>query len=589
MIKRMSLRKKIALLLTVSVTVMALLTWIIVYRLERRDLIAENSESLAQSMRLFAEGGEKEGISEARRLFHYWKKIYPDGRLTIIASTGEIIYDSSADPTSMDNHYGRKEIAGAFDQGEGHDVRYSRTLGTWYNYIARKITVPDGEEVVVRLSYPVERLATLARSMGKSFAIALLASLVIIWLMSYIMLSVIMKPLTLLSKAARSISAGEPARFPLTAGSEEIRTLSSTLNSMYDSLQENIEREERSKNELAALIEALPIGIIFADRYNKIRYINGTACELCGCGGNVAAGSAAEVILPSAAITAMLKGADETKLVKLQRKGGQLSLSVSAIGLESGRIIVIEDLTEKIKLEEARRDFFVDAGHEFQTPLSIIRMGLELLKSDKRLKGDEDQDTVDRLIKQQERITGLVDDLLLLVKLDLDPLKENLEETDLRELIDEAVSEARELPAAEALSVEEGELAEEGEAIITVRRADVKRALFNLIENGVKYVSSLGEEGGKVEVSLFKEGGFWKVRVDDNGPGVTASDKDAIFDRFRRGEGHRARAKHAAGGYGLGLSIARRIAERHGGSLLLLPEPKLGGASFELSLPEEKR
>jgi two-component system phosphate regulon sensor histidine kinase PhoR len=73
--------------------------------------------------------------------------------------------------------------------------------------------------------------------------------------------------------------------------------------------------------------------------------------------------------------------------------------------------------------------------------------------------------------------------------------------------------------------------------------------------------------------------------VDDNGPGVTDEERDVIFERFRRGDSHRARSRSSAGGYGLGLSISRKIAEREGGSLEL-GGSSLGGASFIMTLPK---
>ena len=114
---------------------------------------------------------------------------------------------------------------------------------------------------------------------------------------------------------------------------------------------------------------------------------------------------------------------------------------------------------------------------------------------------------------------------------------------------------------------------------------DLRRAIFNLVENGVKYVSSSRGTDGKLEVSVRSEGERILILVEDNGPGVNEEERDLIFERFRRGDSHRARNRSSAGGYGLGLSISRKIAEREGGSLEL-SEPRLGGASFTMTLPK---
>ena len=107
------------------------------------------------------------------------------------------------------------------------------------------------------------------------------------------------------------------------------------------------------------------------------------------------------------------------------------------------------------------------------------------------------------------------------------------------------------------------------------------------MENAHKYIGLGGGEVGHIKVSVEDAGSSWRITVDDDGPGVHDMDKEIIFERFRRGDGHRARGKEKKnGGYGLGLSISRRIAERHGGSLEL-GESRLGGAAFVITLPKD--
>ena len=122
-------------------------------------------------------------------------------------------------------------------------------------------------------------------------------------------------------------------------------------------------------------------------------------------------------------------------------------------------MIVLQDLTEKLRLEEARRDFFIDAGHEFQTPLTIMRTGLELMKSAPQMKEPEraeDVETINSLLRQQERMSSLVDDMLLLVRLDADavPERQALGDVNLRELISDVRDEIEALPHKKNISVE---------------------------------------------------------------------------------------------------------------------------------------
>ncbi|MGI6431623.1 MAG: sensor histidine kinase [Synergistaceae bacterium] len=311
--------------------------------------------------------------------------------------------------------------------------------------------------------------------------------------------------------------------------------------------------------------------------------MNSAASKICGRVGNEPArGLSIEVILPSDEMCSMLDEEDGRRMISLPRSGGS-KIEMSTLTLTRGRMIVLEDLTDKIKLDEARRDFFIDAGHEFQTPLTVIRTGLELLRSGDSLTDIEDIKAVDSMIRQQERISGLVEDLLLLVKLDVDPPGNRREDVDLKEMIRDIVSDVKELPASRKIEIK-ASLPEDDIFINTVY-GDLRRALFNLVENGVKYVSSYREADGRVEVRVRQDDGRIQVVVDDNGPGVTDEERDVIFERFRRGDSHRARSRSSAGGYGLGLSISRKIAEREGGSLEL-GGSSLGGASFIMTLPK---
>ena len=584
MFKKMTLRKKITLMLTLCVVLIGIGIWGFIYRNERIEVIEENRETLSRYLDAFAAAGEQDGLKGIRDIQSLWEKIYPRGRLTVINTMGEVVIDSKSDPNEMDNHYKRPEIIKAFEDGSGSELRYSKTQSEWQNYMAKRVIIPGipGQGMVIRLSYPLEELNSLALSMAKPFLYSLEIMLFFVLLGSYLMLHFVTKPLDLLSESAQTIAAGGTARFPIT-NDPQIQNLSNALNSMSDSLKLSVREAQERKEELSLLVGALPVGVILIDEARKIRYMNSAASKICGRAGNEPArGLSIEVILPSDEMCSMLDEGDGRRMISLSRSGGS-KIEMSTLTLTRGRMIVLEDLTDKIKLDEARREFFIDAGHEFQTPLTVIRTGLELLKSGDSLTDIEDIKAVDSMIRQQERISGLVEDLLLLVKLDVDPQGNRREEVDLKEIVRDIISDVKELPASRKIEIK-AILPEEDITVRTVY-GDLRRALFNLVENGVKYVSSSRETEGRIEVTVQEDDHNIHIYVDDNGPGVTEEDRDIIFEKFRRGDSHRARSRSSAGGYGLGLSISRKISEREGGSLEL-GRSSLGGASFIMTLPK---
>ncbi len=583
MFRGMTIRKKIVVLLTTAVLIITIAAWGLIYRSERGKLIEINNEMLSRYITVFSDVVEKDGINGVSDTFQLWGKAYPEGRITIINAAGEVIFDSKANWRELDNHYKRPEVLGAFASGSFSELRYSITQGEWVNYKAQKVVLPgDGGAAVVRLSYPVTDLKGLGWTMGKKFISSLEILLILIWGGAYWMLKLIMRPLGSISRAAEIIASGGEARFPIT-DDPQIQSLSNALNSMSDSLKLSVKEAQERKEEIAVLVGALPIGLILIDDERKIRYMNLAASGICGFGERIPArGASVEIILPCEEMCRRLDLQDGVSMVTMKRDSG-MKIEMTTLTLSRGRLIIMQDFTEKIKLEEARRDFFIDAGHEFQTPLTVIRTGLELLKNGRVLKDADDLKSVDSMIGQQERISRLVDDLLFLVRLDIDPLQVGQEEISLSSMCKDLEAEVNNLPQISAVDFQTSVPQED--ALFKGRYDDIKRALFNLLENSVKYVSSFRSEGGIVRFEAADCGSEWEITVDDNGPGIPEGSESIIFERFRRGDHARARNGKVPGGYGLGLSISRRIAERHGGSLTLV-ESKLGGAAFKFTLPK---
>ena len=250
MFKKMTLRKKIALLLTISVVFIGIAVWGFIYRNERREVIEENREVLSRYLGLFAAEGEGRGIEGIREAQAFWEKTYPEGRLTVINTMGEVVIDSKSDPNEMDNHYKRPEIIKAFEDGSGSELRYSKTQSEWQNYMARRVIIPGtpGQGLVIRLSYPLEELNSLAASMARPFLYSLELMLLVVLLGSYLMLHFVTKPLDLLSGSAETIAAGGTARFPIT-NDPQMQNLSNALNSMSDSLKLSVREAQERKED----------------------------------------------------------------------------------------------------------------------------------------------------------------------------------------------------------------------------------------------------------------------------------------------------------------------------------------------------
>lgn len=237
---------------------------------------------------------------------------------------------------------------------------------------------------------------------------------------------------------------------------------------------------------------------------------------------------------------------------------------------------VDESLAARQRNEDRMRAFVADASHELRTPLASIRGYSEL--SLKALGFNHGSDTLEtteaslqRIQAQSLRMTSLVEDLLLLAR--LDEGQELVYGTvDLTRLVVDAVGDARPTgPAHEwVLDVDERPVLIAGDA------GRLHQVVANLLANARTHTP----EGTTVTVSVARAGTEAVLRVHDDGPGVDPAIAGELFERFSRGDRSRARQ---TGGTGLGLSIARAIVEAHGGTIAVDSSP--GDTTFEVRLP----
>ena len=267
-------------------------------------------------------------------------------------------------------------------------------------------------------------------------------------------------------------------------------------------------------------------------------------------------------------------------IVDQARRIGQRSLTgrLSHPGVpdEIGRLVdTLNDMLERLERGiEAQRHFTADASHELRSPLSRLRAELEIA-----LRRPRDAaayvETLRSALDEVESLTLLVEELLVLARIDAGQERGELERLSLVELVRDTMRRLE--PVARQRGVR---LALDGDAGLQAvsARAAVQLALTNLLDNAIKY----SPPGGVVSVSVRADAPAQQaiVRVADHGPGIDPGELSHLFERFYRG----AWAREAASGLGLGLSLAQAVMHAHGASLAAGNAPG-GGACFDLHLP----
>ncbi|WP_051326185.1 sensor histidine kinase [Glycomyces tenuis] len=246
---------------------------------------------------------------------------------------------------------------------------------------------------------------------------------------------------------------------------------------------------------------------------------------------------------------------------------GRLSLALNRMVSR-----LTEAIGERDRQHERLRQFVADAGHELRTPLTAIGGYVQLYQSGAAAEGEKLDRAMDRIGSENARLAGLVDDLMMLSRLD-EEVGGDRELVELSQLARDAVDDAEVADPEHPI-----ELSAPEEVTVVANDGQLRQVLVNLLTNARVHTPA----GTRIDVSVASEGPWAVLRVADHGPGIPEEHRRRVFDRFYRADPSRSRA---TGGSGLGLSIVTSIVSGHGGELRL--ESAEGeGTAVEVRIPK---
>ena len=467
-------------------------------------------------------------------------------RLTWIAPSGEVLFDSQADESSMENHAQREEVRQALETGEGQSSRYSSTLLEKTIYYAKKLT--DGS--ILRISISRATAGVLVMGMLQPMLVVLAAALILALVLAKRISARIVAPLNRLDLEK-----------PLENDTyEELSPLLTRINQQRRQIDAQLRTLQQKKDEFDQITASMNEGLVLMNEKGTVLSINPAARELFHAEPDCVGQDFLTVERSHEISCAIRRALEEGHAeLRVERGGREYQLDISRIESEGtviGAVLLAFDVTEQAFAERNRREFTANVSHELKTPLQSIMGSAELIENG-LVKQEDMPRFVGHIRTEAARLVTLIEDIIRLSQLD-EGGELPFEPVDLKKLAEEASASLASAAAEKQVTIR---VHGDDRQITTVRRL-ASEIIYNLCDNAVKY----NREGGSVDVTIDGTAHGAVVTVQDTGIGIPPEHQSRVFERFYRVDKSHSRQ---SGGTGLGLSIVKHAVQYLGGRIEL--------------------
>lgn len=480
-------------------------------------------------------------------------------RVTLIAESGRVLYDSISDINILANHGSRPEVRAAWEKGEGEALRTSATLAEQTYYYAVRMS----DNSVLRVSTISDSAWFSLLSLVPQLAIALI-----------IIFGLVM---TLAERQTRTIigpiNAMDLDRPEVNDVYEELSPLIDRLKNQNRTIDKQVSLLMKKQREFTAITEHMSEGLLVLDSRGEVISYNSSALKILGVDKKTLEDAGNHILKFNRSSTfryiidTAQSGEPAEKTMEFNGRYYQILANPVAEYREHwGTVVVFLDVTEKKNRDELRREFSANVSHELKTPLTSISGYAEIMKNG-LVKSEDMIHFSDNIYKEAQRLIILVEDIIKISRLDEQGEVATLEKepVDLYMLAGEVIKRlAGKAAGCEVVLSLEGQMVE-----IEGARQILDEMIYNICDNAIKY----NVPGGSVKVTVFSRGDQAAVVVKDSGIGIPAGEQERIFERF-----YRVDKSHSQqiGGTGLGLSIVKYGAKYHNASVELTSRQNKG-------------
>ncbi|MBU3100399.1 MULTISPECIES: two-component system histidine kinase PnpS [Clostridium] len=495
-------------------------------------------------------------------------------RVTYIDKKGKVLYDSTVDASTMDNHNVRQEIIKARSSGTGSSVRYSASTKKHMMYFATEF----GDGFIIRSSNPLKIISGLGSKYFKLYILAIIFSAIMsIWFslkLSYI----IVRPITDLIFITSRISKGEFHRRVSILSNGEIGQLAKNFNEMADKLESTLNEVTDKQNRLEAILQSMDSGVIAVDRKNRVIIINPYAKKMFGITKDIIGQNLLDNIRNFELENILHQSDDNYKEIRISwPKERELRIKTADIinaNDHIGTVAVVQDITEVKKLENMRTQFVANVSHELKTPLTSIKGFAETLKY------VDDVETKEKFLniinEEADRLTRLITDILTLSHIEQQE-EVKTEKINVNKIVEDVYNLMKNTADLKGIHLS---VKQHNVKILIGDTDRFKQMLINLVDNGINY----SESGNSVCIGTESKTDGFILWVQDTGVGIAKDQIPRLFERFYRVDKARSRSK---GGTGLGLAIVKHIVLEFNGKIYVESQLEVG-SKFIIEIPYQE-
>lgn len=532
----------------------------------RTEALGERLDAYAELIHAAAVGGH--GLGELLAL------LPSDLRLTVIDSNGDVIYDNLfPEPSGLDNHASRPEVAAAKERGAAYDIRTSASNSIPYLYYAKYF---GNDFVRVALPYDVKVKAFLQPDNGFVYFILALfvVGLLFINYVGGLFGNSIRRLRDFAASASDDTVPDAVPRFP----KDELGEIGERIVASYNSLRDSERTLVREREKLLQHVHSSAEGVCFFKPDGSVEFYNGLFLQyLNTISDTLISDNPALLSLDVFTQVRRFLASDCGEHyfeARIREQGREFLLRVNVFDDRSFEV-VINDITRQEKTRRLKQEMTGNIAHELRTPVTSIRGYLETVL-ETPLPDDKEREFIGKAYRQTLSLSELIRDMGLLTKIEETPDSFNFGNVELQGVIGRVVAELQPALNGKGITVEEdipAGLAVHGNESL------IYSVFRNLMDNVINHAG----EGVRITISRRGErNGYVYVSFADNGCGIRDRSRlGRLFERFYRLDEGRTRD---AGGSGLGLSIVKNIITLHGGTITA-KAPESGGLEFLFSLP----